>query len=97
MRISDWSSDVCSSDLARAAAAVVGQIEGFRPGGDDAGGMHEQRAGDAAAMAQGKAGGAVAVEGEDLDRVVALAAAVDHLQEQEIGRASGRERVLQEV
>src|SRR3546814_2375909 len=35
MRISDWSSDVCSSDLARRGAAA-GPGGGFRAGGDDA-------------------------------------------------------------
>src|SRR3546814_4235223 len=31
MRISDWSSDVCSSDLSHAAPAVTGPASGARP------------------------------------------------------------------
>src|SRR3546814_8028120 len=56
MRISDWSSDVCSSDLAAAAAGgrdgeahlVVDIHEGHRPGGVGAGAGDER-----AARAQG--------------------------------------------
>src|SRR3546814_4909682 len=32
MRISDWSSDVCSSDLRQLADSVLGRLEAFAPG-----------------------------------------------------------------
>src|SRR3546814_8806054 len=39
MRISDWSSDVCSSDLARAAGPMIALLVGARHAGDDLGRM----------------------------------------------------------
>src|SRR3546814_2185421 len=77
MRISDWSSDVCSSDLHRgdALVGVAGDVAARRGGGPD------QRQDLRAALAQ------------DLQR--ALNCGV-HAGE-EIGRASGRERVCKYV
>src|SRR3546814_6822204 len=88
MRISDWSSDVCSSDLSAIVKALLGQ-----PGGDGA----------ALRVVRGEQRDAV-LEGKldrlaDGDRIGAqlgtgdLAAGTIH----EIGRASCRERVCQYV
>src|SRR3546814_8649305 len=91
MRISDWSSDVCSSDLAGARRRehrrrlAHGQAAGCRPGGEatleivGAQALPAQRGGDT--LAYLLAMGAV----DDDDRV------------SEIGRASWRERVCQYV
>src|SRR3546814_19342627 len=52
MRISDWSSDVCSSDLANESAGIIGI-------GGDAGAVAEQRAAGAARRR---------IDGNDADR-----------------------------
>src|SRR3546814_1553854 len=77
MRISDWSSDVCSSDLERAQHLNVAMLGAVVP--------HEE-------------GGADRTEAESEDRQP-LHALRHHrrLPEQEIGRASCRERVCQYV
>src|SRR3546814_16553905 len=61
MRISDWSSDVCSSDLSQLALQLVQQGDDLRLDGDVEGGhrlvaddelrVEDQRAGDADALA----------------------------------------------
>src|SRR3546814_10756133 len=61
MRISDWSSDVCSSDLSQLALQLVQQGDDLRLDGDVEGGhrlvaddelrVEDQRAGDAEALA----------------------------------------------
>src|SRR3546814_17706714 len=97
MRISDWSSDVCSSDLAgqfakedpawilvhhrRAARRVGAQIV------EDA--LHRRLAGlEFAAVEQQLA---------DADIIAAVLAVVTDTQDRQIGRASCRERVCQDV
>src|SRR3546814_5329057 len=88
MRISDWSSDVCSSDLRRVAG---------RQGARDAA-QHVDR-GIAVALRDGAVEHDMAVDdaahrvGDRLVMIVAF----DQNREQEIGRASCRERVCQYV
>src|SRR3546814_14111215 len=81
MRISDWSSDVCSSDLLALGAAGVDVDEHHGPDPEvlDAGGEHVGDLG---------AGGPVVVREQALDRGQAG---------RQIGRASCRERVWQAV
>src|SRR3546814_1224909 len=98
MRISDWSSDVCSSDLARAAettndalkfeAAVAGGIPVIK-------GLREGAAANEIGRVYGVLNGTcnfilskMESEGRDFGDVLA---------EAQIGRGSGRERVCQYV
>src|SRR3546814_2672346 len=98
MRISDWSSDVCSSDLQH-------PIADGRPRQDDAGedgedGQDDRLGADSAGHGPPEAAGRrfeadIAKDLDQLatDQVVALGKAA----ELKIGRASGRERVCQYV
>src|SRR3546814_3302592 len=84
MRISDWSSDVCSSDLDRRGRRGEAQM-GFQPGF-----ARRQHAGDEAAEA-----GITRADGignHDGERRL-----LEHRLAAEIGRASCRERVCQYV
>src|SRR3546814_10174348 len=86
MRISDWSSDVCSSDLRLRVGLLERDLEAF--GGGALASALEQRGhvvgGDDVAPASGGGEAYVAVARGD----------VQHLQ---IGRAAGRESVCQNV
>src|SRR3546814_5816542 len=87
MRISDWSSDVCSSDLVRQV------LEGHRIGGDQAGAgtgldrhvahghalLHRQRCNGGAAVLDDMTGAAVDADG------------ADHVQDQVLGGDPGAE------
>src|SRR3546814_7174362 len=97
MRISDWSSDVCSSDLMAANLAVTGRIRRqakLRMQTPDS-------ALDAAGLGQQDAEIAPPAQQDSQDiaeaRIVqAFGEEADHRREtREIGRASGRERGLQ--
>src|SRR3546814_11916044 len=80
MRISDWSSDVCSSDLAKAYCMALETAEG------------EARAAVAALAVHA----CVANKGDALLGIAARCAArASLLQHKELGRASCRERVCQ--
>src|SRR3546814_3001870 len=93
MRISDWSSDVCSSDLVAALRARIGGVE------EDAVALIDDRALGRAALQRHAAGEVDAVRpgdviGEDVDRHRRI---FGKLARNEIGRASCRERVCQYV
>src|SRR3546814_16462102 len=102
MRISDWSSDVCSSDLAMEEVggsdgeeAEAGHVVLQRfPGGEGFGGdgarIDEHRLGAGRGIAEPVA----ALDGAFLPTVVG---ALDLPARAEIGRASGRDRVCQYV
>src|SRR3546814_4143547 len=78
MRISDWSSDVCSSDLLQAgtsdgsqALTLDGTVQGesvvnLRPGGVDANGLAYDRTGDTITIG---AGGAFSIGATDLANI----------------------------
>src|SRR3546814_9257316 len=86
MRISDWSSDVCSSDLAAVVARAVEGERGDVAVAGDRGGVGAE------VLAEIEAG-----VGRNRGRVhLRVAVDVGHLAE-EIGRASCRERVCQYV
>src|SRR3546814_7502453 len=87
MRISDWSSDVCSSDLVEASAQLVdaGVDGGEELGhilGDSGNQRDRQRVDSLEALRR-------SLQRRGVDRRVGLA--------DELGRASGRERVCQYV
>src|SRR3546814_1134547 len=92
MRISDWSSDVCSSDLRQAARAVV--LRGDLPAQRDDVFPHDPKA-----DAEMGLGNGVAVDRGGHLRAVGIVPVEDALQPPrlEIGRASCRERVCQYV
>src|SRR3546814_6617023 len=108
MRISDWSSDVCSSDLGAMTAAIhpamtftgdpeseVGRMAGARFAITAATGEAIERARHIVAAL-----GGIAVEIAEERRALyhaALCHASNHLVTLEIGRASCRERVCQYV
>src|SRR3546814_8939852 len=85
MRISDWSSDVCSSDLKMVVDATTDRVVGLHMIGPDAPEILQ-----AAAIAV-KAG----LTKQAFDDTVALHPSM--AEELEIGRASCRERVCQDV
>src|SRR3546814_11678206 len=110
MRISDWSSDVCSSDLRR--RAVLGQLDRITLAPDVAFPaidlVTEQIAGHHLREVRSRAGGGdvqrAANELFRVERVACIATALgSHLADQafhlraQIGRASCRERVCQYV
>src|SRR3546814_1603780 len=86
MRISDWSSDVCSSDLVDMQAALLPAID-----------QHEQLLGRALRLVRAAQllGVPVIATEHCVDKIGATCAAL--LPWVEIGRASGRERVCQYV
>src|SRR3546814_5443279 len=86
MRISDWSSDVCSSDL-RCPGAVVAA----------AGGLPDRRAVDAGLTADAGMHAIVGAAQAEPEHVVAVAEPPAVGRAAEIGRASCRERVCQYV
>src|SRR3546814_4490035 len=97
MRISDWSSDVCSSDLAKAAGTAMSSIT-YHYGGKE--GLYLAAADYIVSQMDD---GAHPIEGDGLPKTPdaarraihkALAGFIDKL---EIGRASCRERVCQYV
>src|SRR3546814_12187567 len=95
MRISDWSSDVCSSDLA--ARTEMGWVAGpqtWTLGGEapSSAGGDIHAAHDHAAMMQAMPTPAQSASSVGLNDIVAKA-----MPEQQIGRASCRERVCQYV
>src|SRR3546814_3094127 len=81
MRISDWSSDVCSSDLDPDRPVRPARVRGDPPG-----------AAPAAASAEDRGLGAAGAAHPEGERCVSAPPAGE-----EIGRASGRERVCQAV
>src|SRR3546814_21008038 len=109
MRISDWSSDVCSSDLAEVEAVERGSLargfeqpfENFRAGPgpmpfDQSGrGVSAVADGDRDALVPPPLG-AGPVDGGDALKAVPEIGRV-HEGRAQIGRASGRERVVQYV
>src|SRR3546814_11866288 len=107
MRISDWSSDVCSSDIARAMLPKVGRVIQSREA-KIAGDLAEaQSAQTRASEAQTVQAATLAKAREEAQGIVGAATA--RMQEEsaarlavldedlEIGRASWRERVRQNV
>src|SRR3546814_11509870 len=98
MRISDWSSDVCSSDLQQRARRVAiaeggdaGDVRrGGAKGGDGGGNVGAARL--ETAVATVAVADTAAVETKD-----GMACRGDPLAEHQIGRASCRERVCQYV
>src|SRR3546814_19334331 len=105
MRISDWSSDVCSSDLAFAArrGAVLDiaiELAAVGEGGADAFAQHDARAVvdakaegfDIALQQLALGAGAQVVEAQLIGLHVGVVG-----EDVEIGRASWRERVCQDV
>src|SRR3546814_14766087 len=96
MRISDWSSDVCSSDLPLAAAGQFGRYartSGMNFGAD----MMRDEADDAFAIGGAQPGAAIRdalAEPVDPEAAVRIEHDLDDLRV-EIGRASCRERVGQ--
>src|SRR3546814_8663941 len=103
MRISDWSSDVCSSDLAGVGDLDLPAAVGVGLSGVDvlAGSRaHEDRYALNGLVVVALAGvlGVVQVASEDLDGLIGLLrASRGDAAEQQIGRASCRERVCQSV
>src|SRR3546814_13788215 len=109
MRISDWSSDVCSSDLVEAPQAlqvVAEEVEAqrlllaWRENVDDAA-AHRELAGladglDAVVAVLGEEA-VEALGGHALARLQPHDAALQRLRGRPIGRASCRERVCQDV
>src|SRR3546814_15851609 len=89
MRISDWSSDVCSSDLVTHHGGEVARVELQMLG---IGAVAVQHGGDEA-VAAGLAGGALAGSGTHGRGPLVGGRGLGH----EIGRASGRARVCQYV
>src|SRR3546814_11518682 len=108
MRISDWSSDVCSSDLGRAAAEVIlAQDEGFalvpgvaaadrqaEPVGEIEGRIAEYGKGRRIDIGLGK-GGQSRESVEDAHVEQSVGASVEIIEAAQIGRASCRDRVCQ--
>src|SRR3546814_17239102 len=94
MRISDWSSDVCSSDLAEARRVGRGRASGVRRARANLS-IEGRRDGGTQAMARRDRGVVVApareLQGACRGRPVSGAAVLVA----QIGRASGRERVCQ--
>src|SRR3546814_12383145 len=92
MRISDWSSDVCSSDLPPRAPRFGGDRGGFgdRGGYGDRGGFGDR--GDRGGFGGGGFGG-----GDRGPRFPSVVAQGDFFEAKEIGRAAWRERVCQYV
>src|SRR3546814_18890334 len=90
MRISDWSSDVCSSDLVEAAREAFGEGRFILKPNRGGKGLGVQPFVDADALAASVASPAFE---EPRDGIHLLQ---EHV-ETEIGRASGRERVCQYV
>src|SRR3546814_17967366 len=108
MRISDWSSDVCSSDLSGAVAGVVNvilndRLEGFRVGAragiSDRGDVSERQLEAAAGFSFAGGRGHFIVGGEyvDNDGATPRSSRAHVGRWAKIGRASGRERVGQDV
>src|SRR3546814_16085390 len=99
MRISDWSSDVCSSDLRVQPANVNGQMKGFRVyPGRERGAFNQLglRPGDLVTQVNG-------IQLDDSQKALQMltelskANSISLTVEREIGRASCRERVCQYV
>src|SRR3546814_17393793 len=88
MRISDWSSDVCSSDLAGRAQAGRARARGAPP---------EAGRGDGPPARRGGAGEGGAVQEGDGGAEAVRARAPRGARAAQIGRASCRERVCQYV
>src|SRR3546814_15925079 len=107
MRISDWSSDVCASDLHRVARDQRDAVRRIPAGIVDHdvvealltrehGGEHDAVVIDARLGAENRYAIAVRIAREQfLDRAASGHAVADDAQGFEIGRASGRERVCQ--
>src|SRR3546814_1579850 len=96
MRISDWSSDVCSSDLADRRRSDIGQLNAVRQTGQDAGQMRGRDG--VVRVAAELFGGEFPVAGDDpllhtRDGFGAGLGTVEHVVHvEQIGRASCRER-----
>src|SRR3546814_4008055 len=102
MRISDWSSDVCSSDLFDQALDLYGERGDRARGGtalidlgDESSGPRRVGEGDALADCRGEQRGIVV--GQRLGRFAGDNGARGAAVQQKIGRASCRERVCQYV
>src|SRR3546814_5022047 len=90
MRISDWSSDVCSSDLLQAgtsdgslALTLDGTVQGesvvnLRPGGVDANGLAYDRTGDTITIG---AGGGFSIGATDLANITTPERSEEHTSE----------------
>src|SRR3546814_4844553 len=93
MRISDWSSDVCSSDLSR-ATAYVRFATGYRPGGPNF--VSPVVASPATFEADSLQSYEIGFKGQTADRTFGIDVAIYHIDWKDIQTRSEESRVGQE-